>query len=300
MRLTRLVFLSAVLIAISICSERYVSRQAVRMFGNATYMMGNGYAAQPATLVDGIHDEPYLHVRYDEKYVYGDFNNDGVRDAAVIVIENNGGNAGWYTLAFLINDGEAFVHRASRVLDDRAIINFMREQDGKVVIDMFVHQEGDCMAGPTKRVRNVYTYDGPDHWAEVSESPYQRIYADGLRVFQEIYDTPIPAQIRETFDRTLHAHETCTTGGCAFTVLDGGRPVDIFTKKFILVEFVPDGSGGVSTTLVFEGTSKPFWLRMADTGGGKYELRNMAELPGLLGEGFVRQLQSPAYRRYWL
>ena len=156
------------------------------------------------------------------------------------------------------------------------------------------------MAGPTKRVRNVYPYDGPDRWAEVSESPYQRIYADGLRAFQEIYDTPIPAQIRQTFDRTLQAHQTCSAGGCAFTVLDGGKPVDIFTKKFILVDLVPDGSGGVSTTLVFEGTSNPFWLRMDDTGGGTYELRNMAELPGLLGEGFVRQLQNPDYRRYWL
>ncbi|MBI4342783.1 MAG: hypothetical protein HY599_05400 [Candidatus Omnitrophica bacterium] len=165
---------------------------------------------------------------------------------------------------------------------------------------MFVHQEGDCRAGPTKRVRNIYAYEGPDRWGEVEESPYQRVYADGAKAFQEIYDTPIPAQIRQTFDRTLQAHKTCSAGGCAFTVLDGGKPVDIFTKKFILVDLVPDGSGGVSTTLVFEGTSNPFWLRMDDTGGGRYELRNMAELPGLLGEGFVRQLQNPAYRRYWL
>ncbi len=286
--------------AISIFSERHASGQAARIFGNATYVMGNEYAAQAATLVDGIHDEPYLHVRYDDQYVYGDFNSDGIRDAAVIVIENNGGNAAWYTLAFLINDGEKFVHRASRVLDDRAIINSMREKDGQVLIDMFVHREGDCMAGPTKRVRNVYMYNGPDRWAEVSESPYQRIYADGLRAFQEIYDTPIPAQIRQTFDRTIQAHGTCSAGGCAFTVLDRGKPVDIFTKKFILVDLGSDGSGGISTTLVFEGTSNPFWLRMDDTGGGRYELRNMAELPGLLGEGFVRQLQNPAYRRYWL
>ena len=296
MRLTRLVLLSAGLIAVSQCFERHAAEQAIRIFGNATYVMGNQYAA----LVDGVHDEPYLHVRYDEKHVYGDFNDDGVRDAAVIVIENNGGNADWYTLAFLINDGEAFVHRASRVLDDRAIINSMREKNGKVLIDMFVHREGDCMAGPTKRVRNIYTYDGPDHWAEVSESSYQRIYADGLRVFQEMYDTPIPAQIRQTFDRTLHVHKICSAGGCAFTVLDGGKPVDIFTENFILVDLALDGSGGVSATLVFEGTTKPFLLRMADTGGGTYELRNMAELPGLLGEGFIRHLRNPAYRRYWL
>ena len=300
MRLSRFVFLFAGLVVLGALLQQRASRQAARIFGNATYVMWDGYAAQTATLADGIHDEPYLHVRYDDTYVYGDFNGDGVRDAAVILMENNGGTAEWYALAFLINDGEKLVHRASRELDDRAIINSMREKDGKVWIDMFVHQEGDCRAGPTKRVRNIYAYDGPNRWGEIEESPYQRIYSDGSKAFQEIYDTPIPAQIRHTFDRTLHVHQTCSAGGCAFTVLDGGKPVDSFTKKFILVDLAPDGSGGVSATLVFEGASKSFLLRMDDTGGGKYELRNMAELPGLLGEGFVRQLQNPAYRRYWL
>ncbi len=300
MRLTRLVFLSAGLIAIRAFSEKYASGQAARIFGNATYVMGNGYAAQVATLVNGVHDEPYLYVRYDDKYVYGDFNGDGLKDAAVIVMENNGGTAEWYTLAFLINDGERLVHRASRVLDDRAIINSMREKDGKVWVDMFVHQEGDCRAGPTKRVRNIYAYEGPDRWGEVEESAYQRIYADGLRAFQEMYDTSIPAQIRQTFDRTLHAHQACPADECAFIVLEGGKPVDIFTKKFILVDVGPDDSGAVSATLVFEGTSNPFLLRMDDTGGGTYELRTMTELPGLVGDGFVRQLQNAAYHRYWL
>ena len=175
----------------------------------------------------------------------------------------------------------------------------MREKNGTVLIDLFVHQEGDCRAGPTKRIRNVYAYDGPDHWGEITESSYQRIYADGVREFQAIYNTPIPVQVRQTFDRTVRVeHNACSD--CAFTVLDGGKQVSILTKKFILVDVVPNDSGGVSTTLVFEGTSNPFWLRMDDAGGGKYELRNMAELPGLLGEGFIRQLQNPAYRRYWL
>ena len=105
MRLTCLVFLSAGLMVISLFSERDASGRAARIFGNATYVMGNEHAAQAATLVNGIHDEPYLHVRYGDKYVYGDFNGDGLKDVAVIVIENNGGNAEWYTLAFLMNDG---------------------------------------------------------------------------------------------------------------------------------------------------------------------------------------------------
>lgn len=299
MRVSRFVFLVAGLVVTNLFFQQQSSRHAARIFGNATYVMWDGYTAQAATLVDGLHDEPYLYVRYDDKYVYGDFNGDGLKDAAVILIENNGGTAEWYTLAFLINDGEGLVHKTSQFLDDRAIINSMREKSGKVLIDMFVHQEGDCRAGPTKRVRNVYAYEGPDHWGEVEASPYQRIYTDGLRAFQEIYDTPLPAQIRQTFDRTVLADcDRCSD--CAFTTLDGEKQVGVFTKKFIVVALGPSDSGGVDATLVFEGALVPFSLEVDDRGGGKYELRNMAEMPGLLGDGFVRQLQNPAYRQYWL
>lgn len=295
-----LIFLLATWVVLSLRSQVCASRQAAQIFGNATYVIGNEYATQVATLVDGVHDEPYLYVEYADRYAYGDFNGDGLKDAAVIVTESGGGTGNWYVLAFLINDGEEFVHRASRVLDDRAIINSMREKNGKVLIDMFVHQQGDCMAGPTKRVRNTYAYEGPDRWGEIERSPYQRIYADGAKAFQEIYDTPIPVQIRETFDHTIHAHENCSEYGCAFTVLDGGKPVGIFTKKFIVVGLGPSDTDGISATLVFEDASVPFLLEMDDRGGGRYELRNMAELPGFLGEGFVCQLKNPAYRRYWL
>lgn len=294
------IFLLATLIALGLYSQAYASRQAARIFGNATYVMGNEYATQLATLVDGVHDEPYLTVEYADWYAYGDFNGDGFKDAAVIVTESGGGTGNWYILAFLINDGEKLVHRSSRVLDDRAIINSMREKNGKVLIDMFVHQEGDCRAGPTKRVRNLYAYEGPDRWGEIEGSAYQRIYTDGAQAFQEIYSTPVPVWIRETFDHTTHAHENCSEYGCAFTVLDGEKQVGIFTKKFIVVDLGPSDSGGIYATLVFEGALVPFSLEMDDRGGGRYELRKMAELPGPLGDGFTRLLQNPAYQRYWL
>jgi len=100
MRVSRFIFLLAGLVAINVFSQKHASGQAARIFGNATYVMGNEYAAQAATLVDGVHDEPYLYVRYDDRYVYGDFNGDGLKDAAVIVMEDNGGTAEWYTLVF--------------------------------------------------------------------------------------------------------------------------------------------------------------------------------------------------------
>jgi len=274
-----------------------------KLFGNMTYFTDCPYIAEEVTLMNGYrvvwNGRLHVSLSYGGQYVWGDFNRDGFRDAAVIIHESEGGSADWRSLAFLINDGARLVHQQSAYLGDRVIVNSLKERSGRVIIDMFVHREGDCMAGPTKRVRNVYMYHEPNRWAEVSESPYQRIYADGLRAFQEIYDTPIPAQIRQMFDRTVRVdHDACSD--CAFTVLDGKTQVGIFTKKFIIVDLEPDGFGGVSATLVFEGTSNPFLLWMDDIGGGRYALRNMAELPGLLGEGFVRQLRNPAYRHHWL
>ena len=119
------------------------------------------------------------------------------------------------------------------------------------------------------------------------------------RALRNIYNTPIPAKIREGFNRTARVDcEACSV--CAFTVLEGERRVSIFTKTFMIIDLKTDGVGGISATLVFEHTPYPFVLRMNEIGGGGYALRHMAELPEPLGEELIRQLQNPSYRHYWL
>jgi len=135
------------------------------IFANMTYIIGNEYGSQRVSLIDGKYKEPYLlYVYYEDKFVCGDFNNDGLEDAAVIIGEGGGGSGYWRLLAFLINDGSQFVHKASQEFGDGVIINSLEEQQGKVIIDMFVHRRGDCRGGPTKRVRRVYGYSGPQAW----------------------------------------------------------------------------------------------------------------------------------------
>jgi hypothetical protein len=138
------------------------------VFGNRPYFVSNpvhGQKIKEVVLVNGEYEEDFLNVYYDNKYVYGDFNHDGLKDAAVVFLENHGGNSDYYKLAFLINDGKKLVHRASRGLGVWTIVNSLGVRDGKVIIDMYVHQEGDCNAGPSKRVRNVYEYNWPDDFA---------------------------------------------------------------------------------------------------------------------------------------
>lgn len=122
--------------------------------------------AEKVTLVSGTYawnnGRFFYNLYFEGHYVYGDFNSDGLKDAAVIISEGEGGSGDFRALAFLINDGRHLVHRASRYLGDRARINSLKARHGKVVIDLFVRQEGDCRAGPTKRVKNVYDYRHPN------------------------------------------------------------------------------------------------------------------------------------------
>lgn len=136
------------------------NKTTVKVFENMSYLVGDSHSAQMVKLVKGKHQEHFLNVYYENKYAYGDFNHDGLKDAAVILMENFGGNADIYELAFLINDGKRLVHKASYYLDTWAIINSVRAKKDKVVVDLYVHQEGDCNAGPSKRVRNIYSYIG--------------------------------------------------------------------------------------------------------------------------------------------
>ena len=137
----------------------------------------------------------------------------------------------------------------------------------------------------------------------IIERGYPNSLADGAQDLQQIYETPIPAQIRKTFDQTTRhvcskEHEECS--GCAFTVYDGGKRVDIFTKKFIVIGLEPGHFGGVEATIVFEGAPNAFWLWLYDVDPNEYQLRSIEQLPESLDKGLVRQLQAPAYQRYWL
>lgn len=62
----------------------------------------------------------------------------------------------------------------------------------------------------------------------------REVLTGDVQRLQQIYETPIPVQIREAFSRTTRHicskdHERCS--GCAFTVSDGGKRVDIFTRQ---------------------------------------------------------------------
>ncbi len=152
-------------IAFSSIASECLADEPNKIFGNMTYMIGNENCAERAHLVDGKYEVPrIMYVYYENQYVYGDFNSDGLEDAAVIIAESGGGSGHFRQLAFLINKGGKFIHRSSAYLGDRVIINSIKENKGSVILDMFVHAEDDCRAGPSVRTKNIYKYTRPTNW----------------------------------------------------------------------------------------------------------------------------------------
>lgn len=150
----------------------YQSRAAAeKAFGNMAYLTTYPDWRRTVTLVDGQYswsersrDGAFWSygLYYEGHSVYGDFNRDGLKDAAVILSEGEGGSGDFRALAFLIHDGRQLVHRMSYGLGDRARINSLTVRDHRVIVDAYVHGPHDCMAWPTKRIRNAYDYLQPD------------------------------------------------------------------------------------------------------------------------------------------
>lgn len=259
-----------------------------KIFGNRTYFTTSSDVPR-LNLIDGSRTAWYgrLHVslNYEGHAVFGDFNRDGLRDAAVVIFENEGGNLDEYSLAFLINDGTTLVHTRSVYLEYWAIIHSVRAHAGKVVVDMFVHQQGDCNAGPTKRVKKVFDYSelGPDTLVPVAQEEGAPLEADLRDVdrnqeMQGIYDSGIPARIRKTFDRKTDA---------------------LLTRKFMVVEITPVNVGGVQAVIMFEGVPRPFRARFGIL-ENDYVLRSIEKSPEPVDEAFLDEIQSFAYERFWL
>ncbi len=164
MRLKRLLillpFLLVLISATVFLNKHLADDKAARIFGNMTYHIDDALNRKDITLANGGYKKWELDVRYGGRYVFDDFNHDKLKDAAVMLVENTGGNQDWYALAFLMNNGERLIHHATIYLDDRAVINSLRAKDGKVFVDMYVHQPGDCNGGPTKHLREWYEYPG--------------------------------------------------------------------------------------------------------------------------------------------
>lgn len=154
-----ILFLCGIFVSVS-----YSQTQEDILFGNMTYLIGDENSSEKVTLVNGEYRDPLLCVYYDGDFVYGDFNRDGLEDAAVVISDSGGGSGYSLSLAFLINDERELIHASSYDLGYKSHVTFLAEWQGEVVVDTLVPDRREGSGGFPIHVRKKYAYVGPAKW----------------------------------------------------------------------------------------------------------------------------------------
>ena len=81
--------------------------------------------------------------------VYGDLDNDGKDDAAVIIVSNFGGSGVFVELVVMINDNGNPLYLDSEILGDRVIINSIAIESSEIILALIVLGPDDPMCCPT-------------------------------------------------------------------------------------------------------------------------------------------------------
>jgi len=134
-------------------------------------------------LVDGRYERSYPEgvselyvVMSDDKFVFGDLDNDGLEDVAVIAYWSGGGSGTWRELTVLKNEMGHPLFITSKDLGDRTIINSLTIDSGVITIDMTVHGPGDAMCCPTLKKVAKYKLAGTELVEIIDETADWKTY----------------------------------------------------------------------------------------------------------------------------
>jgi len=149
------------------------ARLSAEVLKNAEYR--GIYEGKLVQLTDGRYQgEPFVEggasrptVTFIEPFAAGDLNGDGVKDAAVLLVENSGGSGSFVFLAAVLSVGGQPHNVTTQLLGDRANVHGLRIDDGKVTLEMLIHGPDDPMCCPSLKVVDTYTLQG-DAWEQLS------------------------------------------------------------------------------------------------------------------------------------
>lgn len=108
-------------------------------------------------LAPGLPDE--IHVALFDRIGRGDLDNDGVEDAAVILVNDPAGAEAFFVLVAVINHGGTPDPRGYLRLGDKLQIGALTIDGGKIYVDVVRPPEGASPI-PTQRVRESYQLIG--------------------------------------------------------------------------------------------------------------------------------------------
>jgi hypothetical protein len=109
-------------------------------------------------------------VYVNENVTFGDINNDGIDDAAFLIVESMGGTGIFYSITSFLSGSQGFTQTNSRFIDDRAIIHSLVIENGEVILNANVHAFDDPMVSPSVTMTKTYRYfnDGLSLWRQTT------------------------------------------------------------------------------------------------------------------------------------
>lgn len=102
----------------------------------------------------------YVEVTLLDTFAFGDLNNDGVNDAAVLLAENFSGTGVFVSANAVLNEGGQPRHAASSMIDDRPQIVNLDIRDGEIFLEAVVHAFDDPACCPELSVTRSYKLSG--------------------------------------------------------------------------------------------------------------------------------------------
>ena len=87
---------------------------------------------------------------------FGDLDNDGVEDAAVVLSYNGGGSGTFFSLLAILNENGAPLHVASIGLGDRIRLNSLEIAAGVITVKMVAHGPNDALCCPTQETTATF------------------------------------------------------------------------------------------------------------------------------------------------
>jgi len=98
-------------------------------------------------------------LRLSDKIAFGDLNNDGRQDAAVILVSSGGGSGSFRELIAVLDKNGSPRQAAVQFLGDRTDIKSIAIRSGVIHVDLVRHGPNDPMCCPTVRELKKYKLD---------------------------------------------------------------------------------------------------------------------------------------------
>ncbi len=202
------------------------------MLRNGTYYLPN--YKRTVKLVNGAYSEgsgtDQYSVQMLDTVAFGDLNNDGVADAAILLVENGGGTGEFESVVAVLNTNGAPTQAGQALLGDRVQVRTMTITSGLLGLDMLVQGPNDPMCCPSLPEAQYYRMVGNAFWLITLNTITPDVQKRSISINSPLYN----ASVTNPF------------------TISGGETISPFENTLTYRVFLPDGTKVNESTLTVD------------------------------------------------